>query len=101
MCPFCDLEVRVGRPCEGCSKKQKPVPANTKRSWEQDKMYAGMDLSHEDFDYDEFVAKEFGYLPHKKIGVKWYWWALGVVLVGLMIAGLVSAIGSILMDAKQ
>lgn len=77
------------------------MPAKTKRSWEQDKMYDGMDLPDEDFDYDEFVAKEFGHLPHKKIGVKWYWWLLGVVLVGLMIAGLVSAIGSMLMDAKQ
>jgi hypothetical protein len=38
MCPFCDREVRVGMPCEGCAKKQKPAPTKAKRSWEQDKM---------------------------------------------------------------
>jgi hypothetical protein len=64
-------------------------------------MYDGLDLPDEDFDDDEFVAKEFGHLPHKKIGVKWYWWVLGVVILVLMVVGLVSAIGSIFMEAKQ
>jgi hypothetical protein len=81
LCPFCDIEVRVGTPCGGCAKKQKPAPVKAKRSWEQDKMYDGVDLPDEDFDYDEFVAKEFGHLPHKKIGVKWYWWVLGIILL--------------------
>jgi hypothetical protein len=101
MCPFCDREVRVGSPCGGCAKKQKPAPTKAKRSWEQDKMYDDLDLPNEDFDYDEFVAKEFGHLPHKKIGVKWYWWLLGVVILVLMVAGIVSAIGSIFMETKQ
>ncbi len=101
MCPFCVREVRVGKLCEGCAKKQKPAPTKANRSWEQDKMYDGLDLPDEDFDDDEFVAKEFGHLPHKKIGVNWYWWLLGVIILTLMVASLASAIGSILMEAKQ
>jgi hypothetical protein len=91
----------VGKLCEGCAKKQKPAPTKANRSWEQDKMYDGLDLPDEDFDDDEFVAKEFGHLPHKKIGVNWYWWLLGVIILTLMVASLASAIGSILMEAKQ
>lgn len=47
-------------------------------------MYDDLDLPNEDFDYDEFIAKEFGKSPHKKIGVKWYWWLLGVIILVLM-----------------
>lgn len=87
VCPFCDREVRVGQPCSGCAKKSKPAPARKKRSWEQDKSYDGLDLPDEDFDYDDFVAREFGRKPHKQIGVKWYWWILGVILLILMTVG--------------
>jgi hypothetical protein len=47
-------------------------------------MYDGLDLPEEDFDYDEFVAREFGHVPHKQLGVKWYWWWIGVVLLVVM-----------------
>lgn len=76
ICPFCGSEVRVGRPCPGC----KPS-APKRRSWEQDPGADGLDLPEKDFDYDEFVAREFGGAPHKSLRVKWYWWLLGVVLI--------------------
>jgi hypothetical protein len=84
ICPFCEREVRVGVPCGGCTRKQKTAPAKVKRFWEQDQMYDGLDLPEEDFDYDEFVAREFGHVPHKQLGVKWYWWWIGVVLLVVM-----------------
>lgn len=86
-CPFCDREARVGKPCPGCAKKtkrpEKPAP---RKPWEQDKARDGLDLPDEDFDYDEFVAREFGRAPHRKLGVKWYWWLLGVIVLAGMIA---------------
>ena len=94
LCPFCDREVKVGSSCQGCANKQKAKAvepgktAKPKRAWEQDKMYEDLDLPDEDFDYDEFVAKEFGRMPHKKIGVKWYWWVLGVFLLVVMMVSL-------------
>lgn len=87
ICPFCDREVRVGKPCPGCAKKRKPRPVPKKRSWEQEGSLDGLDLPDEDFDYEDFVAREFGSKPHRQIGVKWYWWLLGVGLLLLMAAG--------------
>ena len=57
------------------------MPAKARRPQEHDEIYDGLDLPDDDFDYDEFVAREFGHVPHKKIGVKWYWWLLGVVVL--------------------
>ena len=87
-CPFCDCEVQVGKPCPGCAKKQKPRKKPAKKSWEQDHSAAGLNLPDDDFDYDEFVSREFGKAPHRTLGVKWYWWLLGVAVLAAMIAGL-------------
>ena len=83
LCPFCDRQVRVGKPCPGCAKKITPPK---KKSWQQDKSHDGLDLPDPDFDYDAFVAREFGKPPHQALGVKWYWWLLGVAVLGGMIA---------------
>lgn len=85
VCPFCDRQVRVGEPCPGCAKKKKPAAAKTRKSWQQDKTHDGLDLPDEEFDYDDFVAREFGGKPHRTLGVKWYWWLLGVALLILMV----------------
>jgi len=84
-CPFCDHDVRVGETCPGCAKKKR-APRPVKKSWEQDHSADGLDLPDEDFDYDEFVAREFGKAPHRRIGVKWYWWLLGVLALAAMFA---------------
>ncbi len=80
VCPFCETEVRVGKPCAGCAKKARPK----KKSWEQDPAVDGLDLPSDDFDYNDFVAREFGKGPHRQSGLRWYWWALAVlVLLGM------------------
>ena len=53
---------------EKTETRKKPA----KKSWEQDAAADGLDLPGEDFDYDEFVAREFGHPPHRKLGVKWF-----------------------------
>jgi hypothetical protein len=84
-CPFCDTDVRVGSPCPGCSKlERKPKLRPTQLDHSAD----GLDLPDESFDYDAFVAQEFGPAPHRKLGVKWYWWLLGVALLIGMVASL-------------
>ena len=91
-CPFCDREARVGQPCPGCaarkSKKRERAKAGSparRKSWEQDPSHDGLDLPDDDFDYDEFVAREFGGAPHQRIGVKWYWWLLGVITLSALV----------------
>jgi len=88
ICPFCGTEVAVGTNCSGCAKKSKK-PILRKKSWAQDKSADGLNLPSDDFDYDDFIAREFGKAPHKKTGLKWYWWALAVVLLVGMIYGVV------------
>ena len=98
LCPGCDREVRVGsRGCPYCNppakrqlrKKQRPKAAakHDRESWEQEPGEDGLDLPKEDFDYNDFVAREFGHRPHRKVGIAWYWWATAVVLLVLMILG--------------
>jgi hypothetical protein len=86
LCPFCDREVRVGTPCPGCAEKQRKAGDSTPKSWAQEPGADGLDLPDTDFDYNEFVAREFGGLPHRRLGVAWYWWALGVLLVVILSA---------------
>ena len=86
VCPFCGCEVRVGESCAGCAKK---IEKSKPRSWKQKKSADGLDLPDDDFDYENFVAREFGKAPHQTLGVKWYWWLLGVALLVAMITGLI------------
>jgi hypothetical protein len=85
-CPFCDCEVQVGRLCPGCAKNRGQPTGTTPRPWEQADGADGLDLPDTDFDYDEFVAREFGQAPHRRLGVAWYWWALGVLVLATMLA---------------
>ena len=84
-CPFCDHKVRVGQPCPGCARKKR-APWQVRKSWRQDHSADGLDLPDEAFDYDEFVAREFGRAPHRRLGVNWYWWLLGVVVIAALLA---------------
>jgi predicted Abi (CAAX) family protease len=83
VCPSCGSTARVGKPCPGCMKK---VKKPKRRSWEEDGPQDGLDLPDDDFDYDDFVAREFGKIPHRQTGLKWYWWLLAVALLAGMIA---------------
>ena len=84
ICPSCGTEARVGQACPGCApvkRRRKRVRKVAKKSWEQDDSADGLDLPDDDFDYDDFVAKEFGGNPHRRTGISWYWWATGVFLL--------------------
>ena len=74
LCPGCGEEVAVGSPsCPHCDPR---------KEWEQDSVYDDLDLPEEEFDYDEFVEREFGSGPSKS-GKEWFWG--GVALAVLLI----------------
>lgn len=86
-CPFCGTEVRVGsKGCPGCTP-------GAGKSWQQDSSLDGVDLPDdpEEFDYDDFVKREFGKTARvvKPAGLKWKWWITGVLLLAGMIAGVI------------
>jgi len=92
LCPGCDKEVLVGsRGCPHCnppakrSKRRTTAASHGQRGRRRDTSRDGLDLSDEDFDYDAFVAREFGGKPHRSIGIRWYWWATGAVLLVLIV----------------
>lgn len=90
ICPGCGKELRVGvKGCPRCAKPQRPKPkkpAKTARhSWEQDAAYDGLDLPDDDFDYDEFTAREFGKAPHRRVPIRWYWWLTAIVLLVFLV----------------
>lgn len=55
-----------------------------KDGWKGSAADDGLDLPDGDFDYDAYIAREFGIKPHKRIGIAWYWWVTGVVLLGVL-----------------
>lgn len=86
VCPFCECEVRVGEPCPGCAEKAKRTILK-KRSRQQHQSPDGLDLPDDDFNYEDYIAREFGRVPHRALGIKWYWWMLGFAVLASMVAG--------------
>ncbi|MBK1833325.1 hypothetical protein [Roseibacillus ishigakijimensis] len=90
LCPDCGAEVAVGSSgCRACGPRKvaqcmgrKKKQARKKRSWEQDSASDGLDLpGDDDFDYEDYVAREFGGKPHRRVGLAWYWWLTAVLLL--------------------
>jgi hypothetical protein len=55
---------------------------HSSRSWEQSSRYDGLDLPDDEFDYEDFVAREFGGDKRRLLsGLKWYWWLTAVALI--------------------
>ena len=86
LCPFCNREARVGEPCPGCSKKS----PKQKKPWQQSRSADGLDLPDDSFDYADFCKREFGKSPHLRVGLKWYWWALALICLIGMLAGILA-----------
>lgn len=49
--------------------------------------HQGLDLPYEDFDYDEFISREFGKGKKEVVpkGLHWFWWIVGLGLVAALI----------------
>lgn len=70
VCPVCGEEVPRGAlACPECG-------ADERSGWRED-VVDGLDLPEEEFDYEEFVKKEFG-REVKPEGTAWLWWAAAV-----------------------
>jgi uncharacterized membrane protein YvbJ len=74
-CPVCGEDVPRGSlACPECG-------ADHNSGWREDAdPYDAVDLPEEDFNYDDFIRKEFGRTP-KPGGIKMVWWIAAIVLV--------------------
>ena len=87
-CPVCGEWVpRGAAACDDCG-------ACAKSGWKKNaETYDGLDLPDEDFDYDEFVQREFGTgKPSKDKSRDTFWrWVAAIVLGVLVLGYLLSA----------
>jgi len=76
-CPVCGADVpRKAKSCPDCG-------ACEKSGWNQDHYLDGLNLPDENFDYQDFAAREFGSGP-KKTPVQWLWVIVAVVVIVAM-----------------
>ena len=69
----------------GCSKCVKPPKKRERKSWEQDEAYDGIDLPDDEFDYDDFAAKELGEGKSKRTTKeKIFWWAALILIIAFV-----------------
>jgi hypothetical protein len=79
VCPNCGADVPPrAKSCPACGSDEST-------GWSDETHVGGLDLPDEDdFDYDEFVEREFGgkkAVPH---GISRFWWVVAIVLVIVM-----------------
>ena len=75
ICPNCGAEVSPrSKTCRACG-------ADDQTGWSEDAQHGGLDLPGEDFDYDSFVADEFGGRRVKPRGLHWFWWLVALLLL--------------------
>ena len=79
-CPVCGEEVPNGaKACPECG-------ACDKSGWSGQAYASDLGLPDRDFDYEKFVADEFGG-GRKKSSWQWVWWVVALLLVIAMIWG--------------
>jgi hypothetical protein len=77
-CPNCGAAVPpLAKACPECGSCEKT-------GWSDAATCETLDLPDEDFDYEEFVKKEFGAKKALPRGISWFWW-----LVSLLVAGII------------
>lgn len=87
-CPACGEWVPRGQvACDDCG-------ACAKSGWKSDRdVYDGLDLPDDDFDYDEFTAREFGSgSPQKSTSKELFWrWVAAIVLAAMVLGYILAA----------
>lgn len=79
ICPHCGAEVPPNaRACPACGSDEQT-------GWSKQARYDSLDLPEENFDYDDFVKREFGDEKPLPCGIRWFWWLVALLLIGLVL----------------
>jgi zinc-ribbon domain len=80
ICPNCGAEVpRNAKACPECG-------ADEQTGWSEQTRYDHLDLPDQEFDYDDFVRREFGGKKPTPAGISWFWWLVAMALaLGLLL----------------
>lgn len=80
-CPECGADVSPNATGCRCGARKE------EGRWLSSATYDGVDLPEEDFDYDEFVEREFGGRGSRKSLRDYFWWFVALVLLILFALG--------------
>lgn len=79
VCPNCGADVPPkAKACPECG-------SDDETGWSEEAETGGLDLPDDNFDYKDFVAREFGEEQPKPRGIAWFWWGIGIILVTVMV----------------
>ena len=79
-CPNCGSDVpRNARACPECG-------ACEETGWSEAAAADGLDLPDEEFNYEDFVKREFGDNSPRPRDAKWFWWIVALLTLVLMLA---------------
>ena len=79
ICPACGATVPAkALACPECGSDEKT-------GWSNQTIYDDTGIEDpEEFDYDDYVRREFGKGP-KRSGRQWLWWVVGVIAVAMVV----------------
>jgi len=75
VCPHCGADLPPGaKVCPECGSDEKT-------GWSEEARTGGLDLPDQEFDYNDFVRREFGDKSPVPRGIHWVWWVAAVALI--------------------
>jgi len=83
VCPNCGAEVPPNaKACPQCG-------ADEETGWSEEARADDLGLSGENFDYEEFVKREFGGGKKRALprGIHWFWWVVAILILGAFLFG--------------
>jgi hypothetical protein len=79
-CPHCGADIpRNAKACPECGSDERT-------GWSEEAIGNQLGLPDESFDYDDFVAREFGKETMRPRGIAWIWWITAVMLLGILLS---------------
>jgi hypothetical protein len=82
ICPNCGAELPPNaKACRECG-------SDHHTGWSETARHDGLDLPDEEFDYEDFVQREFGQEKRSPVprGLHWFWWLAAIaVAAGLLL----------------
>ena len=79
ICPNCGAEVPPhAKACPECGSDEQT-------GWSERAHEGSLDLPEEEFDYEDYVKREFGGSAAIPRGVHWLWWLAGLLVIAAVV----------------
>ncbi len=79
VCPNCGAEVPPNaRACPECG-------ACEETGWSDEAAAQHLGLPDDNFDYDDFVKREFGDGQPRRTRMQWFWWIVGLIVLAVFL----------------